>query len=119
MVFQLWSEGRGFRFPLYQFPSHELRLMALLRILLQEVWKEEDFEDGKVDKQLHADDQPERTPQRHLPETVVIETKGFVPETILGHKGQSVRFPATKIEKNLEWQVQNGRLFSLQSSFFT
>lgn len=71
--------------PFHQLLPDKLRLLSLRRVLLDEIGEEEEFEDDKHDEELHKDDRPERAPQRHVPEPVVIQVKDFVQESCLSH----------------------------------
>jgi hypothetical protein len=55
-------------------------------VLLQEVGEEEHFQDGKDDEELDEDNGPQRTPQFHVLETVVVEVEDSVDETIFPHR---------------------------------
>ena len=58
-----------------QFRRHELGFMSLACILLEEVGEEKDFEDGEHDEELYADNQPQRPPEGHRAEAIVVETE--------------------------------------------
>ena len=57
---------------LHEFGGHEVGLMAIPGILLEEIREEEHLQYGKHDKELDADDEPQRLAQCHLPETIIV-----------------------------------------------
>lgn len=81
---------------LHELGCHEFGLVAIFGILPEEIWEEEHFENGKHDKELDADDEPERLAQCHLPETIIVKMERIIPETVLFH---SYCFNATNISK--------------------
>ena len=48
---------------------------------LQKIGEEENFQHTKDDKQLDANDEPQRFPQFHMAETVIIQVEHFIKET--------------------------------------
>ena len=68
-----------------QFRCH-IAGFVTLGMLFQEVWKEEDLEDGKHDEQFDKDDSPQRLAEAHGSETFVIQVKGLVKKTFLVHR---------------------------------
>ena len=64
--------------------GHKLRLLSLLCMLRKEVGEEEYLQHGEDDEELDGDDDPQRAPQPHLSETVVIEVECVLKES--GHR---------------------------------
>ena len=60
--------------------------MAFLGMLSDEIGEKEDFEDDEDDEQLDGDDEPERAPQRHVAETIIVEMERLMPETVWTHR---------------------------------
>ena len=58
---------------LHELGCHEFGLVAFLGILLEEIGEKEHLQYGKHDKELDADDEPERLAQCHLPETIIVK----------------------------------------------
>lgn len=81
---------------LHELGCHEFGLVAILGILLEEIGEKEHLQYGKHDKELDADDEPERLAQCHLPETIIVKMERIIPETVLFH---SYSFNATNISK--------------------
>ena len=88
------------RHPFRQFCRHELSLSALRGVLMEEVWEEEEFEDDKHDEKLDKDDRPERAPQCHVLEAVVIQIEDFVYEPCLSHVFQEKKRALQLLAKN-------------------
>jgi len=65
----LWSSA-------CQFLRHEVCLLAFVGVTCDEVWKEEYFKHNEDYEQFYGNNEPERAPEGHLPETVIIEIKG-------------------------------------------
>ena len=65
-------------FNVQQLRCYIFRLVPLLSVLLQEVGEEEQLEHHEDHKQLDEYDGPERAPQFHRPETVVIKVVNFI-----------------------------------------
>ena len=59
--------------------------MAFLGVLADEIGEKEEFEDNEDDEQLDGNDEPERAPQRHASETIIVEMERFMPETVWIH----------------------------------
>ena len=55
-------------------------------MFLQEVGEEEHFEDGEDNEKFDEDNGPQRLAEAHRAETIVIEVKGSVQETVLLHR---------------------------------
>lgn len=51
----------------------------------QEVGEEKHLQHHKNDEQLHQNHEPERTPQRHVSESVVIEVPCFAKKVVVVH----------------------------------
>lgn len=61
--------------PMGELSGHEVCFATFLGMLREEIGEEKDLQDSKHDEKLDADDQPQGLPQRHRPETIVIEVK--------------------------------------------
>ena len=81
----------SFRFPAREFLGNEVGLLAFLGILSDEIGEKEQFENNEDNKKLDTDDEPERSTQRHLSETVVIKVEGTAPKAFLGHRSEGVK----------------------------
>ena len=55
------------------FLGDKARLVSVLGIRIDKIWKEEELEHQEDDGKLDEDDGPERLAQGHRPETIVIE----------------------------------------------
>ena len=55
------------------FLGYEARLISVLGIRIDKIWKEKELEHQEDDGKLDEDDGPERPAQGHRPETIVIE----------------------------------------------
>jgi hypothetical protein len=83
---------------------------------VQKVGKEKQFDDDKEDKQLDADDEPQRLAHGHAAETIIVKMEHARPETLFfllivthGHEGCNVK-QMTKLVKKIK--------FAKQMSFF-
>ncbi len=86
--------------PVHELLPYELRLLPLRCVLLDEIWEEEEFEDDKHDEKLDKDDRPERAPQCHVLEAVVIQIEDFVYEPCLSHIFQEKKRALQLLAKN-------------------
>ena len=73
-----------------QLCSNKVGLGALFCMGTEEIGKEKDFQDNEDDEQLDGNDQPQRFPQRHAAETIVVQAEGSVKETVVCHKLQVI-----------------------------
>ena len=71
--------------PFRKFVSHKVSLSALFGVGTEEVWEEENLQNDEDDEYFNDDNQPQRLPQRHAAETIVVQTEGTVKETVVGH----------------------------------
>lgn len=69
-----------------KFRCHVARFVAM-GMLFQEVGKEEYLEYGEYDEQFDKDDDPQGTPQRHIPEAIAVEVVDPVCKTVFSHIG--------------------------------
>ena len=72
-------------FNVQQLRCYIFRLVPLLSVLLQEVGEEEQLQHHEYHKQLYQYDGPERAPQLHRAETIVIEVEYFIYNVVLSH----------------------------------
>jgi len=71
---------------LNEFGGHKTVFLALLSMLLKEIREEKHFQDGKHDKEFYQDNCPQRLPQCHMAEAVVVKVEGSVKEAVLPHR---------------------------------
>jgi len=55
-----------------QLAKHELRFLSLFCMFLYEIWEEKQFEDNEDDEQLYQYDGPQRAPERHAAEPIIV-----------------------------------------------
>ena len=72
--------------PFRKFVSHKVSLSALFGVGTEEVWEEENLQNDKDDEKLDGYDQPQRLPQRHAAEAIIIKVEGTVKETAFSHR---------------------------------
>lgn len=65
-------------FNVQQLRCYIFRLVPLLSVLFQEVGEEEQLQHHEYHKQLYQYDGPERAPQLHRAETIVIKVVNFI-----------------------------------------
>ena len=79
----------GFKYSLFGSVNHlrgnEVWLFALLGVFLEEVGKEEQLQHDEDDEQLDEDDGPQRAPQLHGTESVVVKVIDLVQKTAFFH----------------------------------
>ena len=66
--------------------------MSMACILLEEVREEEHLQDGKHNEEFYADDEPERPPECHRAEAIVIEVEGASKEAFRVHNRHKDRY---------------------------
>ncbi len=64
---------------------YEICFIAFLRVLFDEIRKEEYFQHKEDDNQLDYYHRPQRLAQSHVPETVVVKVEDTVNESLLVH----------------------------------
>ena len=70
---------------IHEFRGHIARLITI-GVLLQEVGEEEYLQDGEHNEQFNQYDGPQRLAEAHIPEAVVVEVEGPVPESVFVHR---------------------------------
>ena len=69
-----------------QLCSHEIGLSTLFGVGTEKIREEENLQNDKDDEKLDGYDQPQRLPQRHAAEAIIIKVEGTVKETALSHR---------------------------------
>ena len=64
---------------------NEFSLLTLLRMLLDEVRKEEKFQDEENDEEFDENNCPQSTPQPHIAETIIVEVINPIEKTSFLH----------------------------------
>lgn len=84
-------------------PAHELRLISFFGMLLDEVGEEEALEHHEDDEDFDEDDRPQRLPQSHVSEALVIQVESPKEKARPSHRQveQCFRYYICKIRENI------------------
>lgn len=75
-LYFIYFDGRRLNYSFLSvenFLGYEARLVSVLGIRIDKIWKEKELEHQEDDGKFDEDDSPERLAQGHRPETIVIE----------------------------------------------